>query len=112
GHRRGRARGARPIGRRSRDEGTRRMTAAMFLAGAIVCEVVATAMLRVAALGRRALYALVVVGYVLAFALLSLSLEHGFGLGAAYAIWTAVGVAATAVVAWLAFGEKLSPTSV
>ena len=43
-------------------------------------------------------YALVVIGYVASFVLLSLALDEGMGIGVAYGIWTAVGVAFTAVL--------------
>ena len=41
---------------------------------------------------------LVVTGYVASFVLLSLALDAGMGIGVAYGIWTAVGVAFTAVL--------------
>ena len=81
----------------------------VFLAGAILIEVAATLSLRVAAGGRRTWYAGVVAGYVVSFALLSLALDAGLGLGVAYGIWTAVGVALTAVFSKLLFGEPLTP---
>lgn len=86
------------------------MTAAwLLLVGAILSEVTATLSLRVAAGGRRAWYAVVVVGYVVAFGLLSLALDRGLGLGVAYGIWAAAGVALTAVASRLLFGEPLTP---
>ena len=80
----------------------------VFLAGAVVCEVVATLCLRVAANGRRGFYGVVTVGYVLAFALLTLALRGGIGLGVAYGIWTASGVALTAVASRIIFKEPLT----
>jgi multidrug transporter EmrE-like cation transporter len=47
---------------------------------------------------------IVVVGYGLAFYLLSLSLKH-IPLGTAYAIWSGVGTAATAVIGVLLWRE-------
>lgn len=78
------------------------------LAGAIVCEVCATLCLRVAALGRRSLYAVVAVGYVLAFMFLSLSLRAGMSLAVGYGIWSAIGVALTAVASRFLFREPLT----
>jgi small multidrug resistance pump len=80
----------------------------VYLAAAILIEVAATLSLRVAAGGRRKWYAGVVVGYVISFGLLSLALNEGMGLGVAYGIWTAVGVALTAVFSKLLFGEPLT----
>ncbi len=85
------------------------MTAWLALAGAIGSEVVATLSLRVAALGRRRWYAVVVTGYLTAFALLSVSLAHGMPLGIAYGVWTATGVAVTAVASRVLFDEPLTP---
>ncbi|TCJ00857.1 SMR family transporter [Aeromicrobium sp. IC_218] len=85
------------------------MTAWLALAGAIGSEVVATLSLRVAAHGARRWYAVVVAGYLAAFALLSVSLAHGMPLGVAYGVWTATGVAVTAVASRLLFDEPLTP---
>jgi small multidrug resistance pump len=82
------------------------------LAGAIGSEVAGTLALRVAARGRASLYAVVVVGYVVAFGLLSFSLRHGMPLGIAYGIWSAAGVALTAVASRLLFDEPLTRTMV
>lgn len=83
-------------------------TAWLFLILAIIVEVLATLCLRLAAHGSRRWYVPVVVGYTSAFSLFSVSLYHGMGLGVAYGIWTAVGVALTAIAAWMLFQEKLS----
>ncbi|WP_370616690.1 DMT family transporter [Mumia sp. Pv 4-285] len=80
----------------------------LFLAGAILVEVAATLSLRMAATGRRAWYAAVVTGYLVAFSCLALSLDAGMALGVAYGIWAASGVALTAVASWLLFGEPLT----
>jgi small multidrug resistance pump len=83
----------------------------LFLAGAIVCEVIATTFLRYAS-GERAVwwaYPIVVGGYVLAFAALSLALARGLPLGLAYAIWAGVGVVLVAIVSRVAFAERLTP---
>ncbi len=80
----------------------------VYLVAAILIEVAATLSLRVASGGRRTWYAGVVVGYVLSFGLLALALDAGMGIGVAYGIWTAVGVALTAVLSRLLFNEPLT----
>lgn len=80
----------------------------LFLVGAILTEVTATLSLRAAVHGRRSWYAVVAVGYVSAFALLSLSLSAGMPLGIAYGIWAAAGVAITAVASALIFKEPFT----
>jgi small multidrug resistance pump len=82
----------------------------LFLAGAILAEVAATLSLKVASGGRVRWYPVVVAGYVSAFVLLTLALDRGLGLGVAYGIWSAVGVALTALLSRPLFGEPLSPT--
>ncbi|NPC43858.1 multidrug efflux SMR transporter [Nocardioides sp. zg-1230] len=81
----------------------------LFLAGAIVFEVGGTISLRMAASGRRAYYAAVAVGYLFAFTFLTLALDEGLGLGVAYGIWAASGVALTAVASRVLFHEPLTP---
>ena len=88
------------------------MTEWLYLAVAILIEVASTLALRAAAGGRRRWYALVVPGYVVSFALLALALDAGLGLGVAYGVWTAVGVALTAILSRLVYGETLSRTMV
>jgi len=80
----------------------------LLLSLAILSEVGGTLALRVAALGRRAWYAPVVAGYVASFVLLSLALRRGIGIGVAYGVWTASGVALIAVISRLLFRESLS----
>lgn len=80
----------------------------LFLAGAIICEVCATLGLR-AALDNTRWYAAVVVGYLLAFTSLSASLAHGMPLGVAYGVWTATGVALTALLGTALFKERFTP---
>jgi small multidrug resistance pump len=79
-----------------------------YLAGAILVEVVSTLALRVAAAGRRRWYAVVVLGYAVSFGLLALALDAGMGIGVAYGVWTAVGVALTAVLSRLLWDEPLT----
>ena len=80
----------------------------LYLTGAIVCEVGATLSLRAATTGSRRWYVPVVAGYVAAFVFLTLTLEEGLGLGVAYGIWAAVGVALTAIASSLLFREPLT----
>ncbi len=84
----------------------------LLLIAAIGSEVTGTLALRVAAGGRRAFYGVVVVGYVVAFTLLSASLQRGMPLGVAYGIWAAAGVALTAAASRLLFREPLTPTMI
>ncbi len=82
------------------------------LAVAIVTEVTGTLALR-GAVGRPwGWYAVVVGGYVVSFVLLAAALEEGLGIGVAYGIWTALGVASTAVLSKVLFGEPLTRTMV
>ncbi|CAN5138790.1 multidrug efflux SMR transporter subunit EbrB [soil metagenome] len=81
-----------------------------FLALAIVSEVIATTFLKVTS-GERAVwwaYPIVVVGYILSFVMLSLTLQKGVPLGIAYAIWAGVGVVAVAIISWIVFHETLT----
>ena len=84
------------------------MIAYLSLAGAVVCEVVATLCLRMASTGRRIWYAPVAVGYLIAFVMLSITLNEGLGLGVAYGIWAASGVALTAVASKFLFKEPFT----
>ena len=84
----------------------------VYLCGAILTEVAATLALREASAGRRRWYAAVVAGYVVSFGFLSLALDAGMGIGVAYGVWTAVGVAATAVLSKLIWDEPLTPLMV
>jgi len=77
------------------------------LGGAIISEVSATLALR-QALNQPGFYVLVGIGYALAFILLSLTLKAGMPLGVAYGLWSALGVALTAVLSMLVFGEPIT----
>ena len=82
----------------------------LFLALAIVGEVIATSFLKLTS-GERAVwwaYPVVIVGYAFAFTMLSITLGKGVPLGIAYAIWAGVGVVLVAIISWLAFGETLT----
>ena len=79
----------------------------LFLLGAIVAEVVATSALKASeGFTRWGPTALVVVGYALAFWLLSLTLR-AIPVGIAYATWSGLGIVLVAGVGWIAFGQKL-----
>lgn len=80
----------------------------IYLAGAIAFEVGGTIGLRAATTGSRRWYIPVTVAYVAAFSLLSLSLDAGLGIGVAYGIWAAAGVALTALASRLLFREPLT----
>ena len=77
------------------------------LGGAIVSEVSATLALR-QALNHPGFYVIVGIGYALAFILLSLTLKAGMPLGVAYGLWGALGVALTAVLSMVLFGESVT----
>ncbi|WP_144720529.1 DMT family transporter [Agrococcus jejuensis] len=80
----------------------------VLLAGAIALEVTASLSLK-GALESPALYAVVVLGYVGAFAGLGGALRAGMPLGVAYGIWGATGVALTAALSTTLFGEPFTP---
>lgn len=79
----------------------------MLLLATILSEVTATLSLR-GALDHPWLYVVVVLGYVLSFALLAQVLRRGMGLGVAYGIWGASGVVLTAAASAVLFGEVLT----
>lgn len=78
------------------------------LAVAILAEVGGTLALRMAALGRRIWLLPVAVGYLVAFTALGLTLSAGMSIGVAYGIWTATGVALTALAGRVLFHERLT----
>ncbi|WP_435110722.1 DMT family transporter [Nocardiopsis synnemataformans] len=81
----------------------------LWLAGAIIAEVIATTSLKLSEGFSRPLPSVVVVvGYVAAFLMLSQSLTRGMNLGVAYGVWAAVGIALVAVIGTLLFGESLT----
>lgn len=84
----------------------------LFLAGAIGAEVTGTLALRSLAAGFRwGPAAIVAVGYLVSFALLTLALRS-VTVGIAYAVWSGVGTAGVAVLALLLYGERISPVGV
>jgi small multidrug resistance pump len=79
----------------------------LILGAAIVTEVAGTLSLR-GAQDHAWLYAVTVVGEVTSFFLLIRLLRDGFPLGALYGIWSALGVALTAVWSSLLFDEAFT----
>ncbi len=85
------------------------MTNWVFLALAIVAEVVATSSLKASdGFTRLTPSVIVVVGYGVAFYLLSLALRS-IPVGTAYAIWAGLGIVLVAAAGWLLFDQKLDP---
>ncbi|MDF2980075.1 MAG: small multidrug resistance protein [Actinomycetospora sp.] len=81
----------------------------VFLALAIVSEVVATVSLKLSeGFSRLGPSVVVVVGYLLAFGLLSQALSRGLGVSVAYGVWAAAGVALVAVAGAVLLGESLT----
>lgn len=79
----------------------------LYLAIAIVAEVVATSFLKLCEGFTRLWPSLVVlVGYALAFYFLSLTLRS-MSVGVVYAIWSGVGIVLVSIIAWILFGQKL-----
>lgn len=84
----------------------------IFLAVAIISEVIATSFLKSAEGFTRFWPSLmVVVGYLLAFYLLSLTLKT-IPVGVAYAIWSGVGIVLIALSGWLFLGQSLDTPAV
>lgn len=79
------------------------------LLGAIAVEVAATLSLRAFVTGAGWGWILVVAGgYAAAFWLLGVVLARGMAVGVAYGVWSAIGVATTALAAAALFGEALN----
>lgn len=79
----------------------------VYLAIAIVAEVIATSALKASEGFSKTLPSIVVVaGYGIAFYCLSLTLRS-VPVGVAYAIWSGVGIVLVTAVGWIAFGQKL-----
>lgn len=79
----------------------------LYLAVAIVSEVIATSALK-ASEGFTRLWpsVIVVTGYVSAFYFLSLTLKT-IPVGVAYAVWSGVGIVLIALIAWRLYGQTL-----
>ncbi|MFM8495463.1 MAG: DMT family transporter [Planctomycetia bacterium] len=84
----------------------------LYLAIAIVAEVVGTSFLKASAGFTKLLPSMmVVVGYGLAFFFLSLTLDK-VPVGIAYAVWSGAGVTLIAAIGWLFLGQKLDPAAI
>jgi len=84
----------------------------LYLAIAIVAEVIATSFLK-SCEGFTRLWpsVVVLVGYAFAFYFLSLTLRS-LSVGIVYAIWSGVGIVLVSVFAWILFGQKLDVPAV
>jgi small multidrug resistance pump len=81
---------------------------ALILSAAIGSEVIATLALKASdGFSRPGPIALVVIGYAASFVLLALVLKH-LSVGTTYAIWSAVGTAAIAVIGIALYHESAS----
>jgi small multidrug resistance pump len=81
----------------------------LFLAGAILSEVVATTFLKLSEGFTKLVPSIVVVvGYVVAFGMLSQALTRGMTVGVAYGVWAAVGIALVAIAGAAFLGESLT----
>lgn len=83
------------------------MTKWLLLAGVIISEVTGSLSLK-GALTNPVLYVPVAVGFVAAFAFLSAVLRAGMNLGVAYGVWAACGVAITAAMSSVIYGEPFT----
>ncbi|HJE61324.1 MAG TPA: multidrug efflux SMR transporter [Nocardiopsis listeri] len=85
----------------------------MWLAGAIILEVIATTSLKLSeGFTRLSPSIVVVIGYGGAFYALSQALAKGLPLGVAYGTWAAVGVALVAIIGAVLLGESLTWTQI
>ena len=77
------------------------------LGGAILAEVIATSALKASDnLSRSVPTGIVVIGYGIAFYLLSRTVRT-IPLGIAYAVWAGVGIVLITAVGWMVYGQKL-----
>ncbi len=83
----------------------------LYLAIAIVAEVIATSALKASdQFSRLVPSAIVVLGYGVAFYFLALCLRT-IPVGVAYAIWSGLGVVLVAVIGYFVFDQKLDPAA-
>ncbi|WUI71556.1 multidrug efflux SMR transporter [Nocardia sp. NBC_00403] len=81
----------------------------LLLALAIASEVTATVSLKISdGFSKLVPSIIVVIGYGAAFYFLSQALKRGMAIGVAYGIWSAVGVAAIAIIGVLFLDERLT----
>ena len=79
----------------------------IFLCVAIIAEVIATSALKSSeGFSKPIASVIVVLGYIIAFYCLSLTLKT-IPVGIAYAIWSGVGIALVTTIAWIVFDQKL-----
>lgn len=83
------------------------MTRWLLLLGAILSEVSASLSLK-AAIDEPLFYVVVVAGFTTAFAFLAAVLRRGMGIGVAYGIWAASGVALTTSLSSVIYGEPFT----
>jgi len=84
----------------------------LYLAIAIVAEVIATSALKASEGFTRLWPSLIVgIGYLVAFYFLSLTLRT-MTVGVAYAIWSGVGIVLVAIIGWLVLGQKLDAPAI
>ena len=84
----------------------------IYLAVAIISEVIATSALKAAEGFSRLLPSLIVVaGYAVAFFFLSLTLRT-IPVGVAYAVWSGAGVGLIALIGWLFLGQSLDTPAI
>lgn len=88
------------------------MKAWLLLGGAIVAEVIATSALKASAgFTRLGPSLLVVLGYGIAFWLLSLTLRS-IPVGVAYAVWSGLGTVLIALAGWWLYGQRLDAPAI
>lgn len=79
----------------------------IFLFVAIIAEVIATSALKSSEGFTKPIASVIVVlGYIIAFYCLSLTLKT-IPVGVAYAIWSGVGIVLVTTIAWIVFDQKL-----
>ncbi|SNT51206.1 small multidrug resistance pump [Streptosporangium subroseum] len=81
----------------------------LFLAGAILAEVLATTALKLSdGFAHKGWTIIVVAGYVAAFVLLARALKLQMEVGTAYAVWAGAGTAVIAAIGVLFLGETIN----
>ena len=84
----------------------------LFLAIAIVSEITATSALKASAGFTRIVPSIVVViGYLLSFYFLSLTLK-AIPIGIAYAIWAGLGIVLLAIIGWVVYDQELDAAAI
>ena len=83
----------------------------MYLIVAIICEVIATSVLKKTESFTKPLPSLIcLLGYVFAFYFLSKTLKT-LPVGVAYAVWSGLGIALVTLVAWFVYGQTIDTKS-